>query len=122
MKSEEVSKFHGKREKGLIFFLFCIFVCSLLFHSTGCGLWRKPWKNPGLGVGSHQKYGKGLPDAPLYSGRSQNELVDQAAVLRNTGPQSVQDSDFEPEVKTPWYKKPFLMSSKASEIDKHLGE
>jgi len=103
--------------------LFFIFVCGLLFHTTGCGLWRTPWKNPTRGVGSHQKYGKELPDAPLYSGRSQNELVDQAAVLRNTAPQSVQDTDFEPkEEKVRWYKKPFLMSSKASEIDKHLGK
>ena len=100
--------------------LFFLFICGLLFHSTGCGLWRKPWKNS---TNSQQKYGKELPEAPLYSGRSQNELIDQAAVLRNTGPQSVHDSDFEPkEEKVRWYQKPFLMSSKASEIDNHLGK
>jgi len=104
--------------------LFFVFISGLLFHSTGCGLWRKPWKNQERGVGSHQKYGKELPEAPLYPGRSQNELIDQAAVLRNTAPQSVHDSDFESkEEKVPWYKKrPLLMSSKASEIDNHLGK
>ncbi|MCL2306504.1 MAG: hypothetical protein FWC43_14290 [Planctomycetaceae bacterium] len=103
--------------------LFFVFVCGLLLNSTGCGLWRKPWKIPGRGIGSHQKYGKELPEAPLHPGRSQNELIDQAAVLRNTAPQSIQDSDFEPkEEKAPWYKRSFLMSSKASEIDNHLGK
>ena len=112
--------FHLKKVSQILLFTF---IYGLLFNATGCGLWRKPWKSPQRGVGSHQKYGKELPDAPLYSGRSQNELVDQAAVLRNTAPQSVQDTDFEPkEEKVRWYKKPFLMSSKASEIDKHLGK
>jgi len=103
--------------------LFFTFICGLLFHSTGCGMWKKPWRNPDRGIGSHQRYGKELPEAPLYTGRSQNELIDQAAFLRNTGPQSVQDTDFGPkEEKTPWFKKNFLMSSKASEIDNHLGK
>jgi len=103
---------------GQIFF--SLFICCLLFHTTGCGLWKKPWKNPDRGVGSHQRYGKELPEAPLYPGYSGNELIDQAAVLRQTTPQTVHDADFEP--KTPWYKKNFLMSSKASEIDNHLGK
>ena len=104
--------------------LFSLFLCGLLFSTTGCGLWTKPWSKPPRGVGSHQKYGKELPEAPLYPGRSQNELIDQAAVLRNTAPQSAAyDYDFEPkEEKVPWYKKNFLMSSKASEIDNHLGK
>ena len=104
--------------------VFFILFCGLLLNTAGCGLWRKPWKS-WHNADSHKKYGKELPEAPLYSGysnRSQDELIDQAAVLRHTAPQTVQDSDFAKEEKKPWFKRPLLMSSKASEIDNHLGD
>jgi len=104
-------------------FLFFVSVCSFLcLNTTGCGLWKKPWKNPWRNANSHPKYGKELPDPPFYSGRSQDELVDQAAALRKTAPYSVQDSYVETEETKPWYKRPLLMSSKAAKIDAHLGD
>ena len=119
-----MSQYFVFRLKKITQILFFALICGLFVNTTGCGLWRKPWKYPGHNANSHSKYGKELPEVPFYTGHSQNELIDQAAVLRNTAPQSVQDSDFElQEEKVPWYKKrPLLMSSKASEIDNHLGK
>ncbi len=107
------------------YFLFFFAICGLLSSSTGCGMWKKPWKNPWSRGDSHQKkYGKELPDAPLYQGRSsENELVEQAAVLRHTTNAPAQESQYAAkEEKKKWYQIRPFMSSKASQIDNHLGE
>ncbi len=105
------------------FFLFFFAICGLLSSSVGCGMWKKPWKTPWGRADSHQKkYGKELPDAPLYQGgSSDNELVEQAAVLRHTSAPDQESQYAAKEEKKKWFQRPF-MSSKASQIDNHLGE
>ena len=107
------SFFAANRKRIVSIFLFT-FLCGVVLSASGCGMWKKPWKNPWRKTDSqHTKYGKELPDAPLYPGRSQDELIDQAAVLRHTESNTKEE-------KKPWYKRN-LLSSKASEIDDHLG-
>ena len=108
--------FVANRKKIVSVFLFT-FLCGVILTTSGCGMWKKPWKNPwGKADSHHAKYGKELPDAPLYTGRSQDELIDQAAFLRRGETQAVVKEE-----KKPWYKRT-LWSPKASEIDEHLGE
>lgn len=97
----------------IVLLAFCFLVSC-----AGCQFWKNPKDVRGK---ASQK--KELPDPPLYpgpdgkytSGAQNDDLVRQAELLRRNP-----DAQQEP-TKKPWYKN-FGYSSRAAEINDHLGD